>query len=347
MSYVLAAGCSYTDDDFRFWQRKNQSSEEFEGHECETIPVNWIKWPHLFADYVNLPCVNIARSGGDNPGMIDDIFDYIAFNNKKPEYICILLSEWIRQNFLGAQVMLHTGFRLHVLEQTRDGNHNSPYDTWWVETDYDKHKRYMRDLKHGWSARMQRARDSLSFETICGAHTKQEDKIYTSKSSHVRFLQRVHTSTFRRLLHLINYCNENNIKLLIAQGLGVEGVYWYVSVVSQWLKRNGFDNVSPSLKPSLEYMMWAWEKCKDQSEIELFLSNPYFEKLEGEYKKNSSNINLIGWPWLPQIGGYTLCQRSVNKDWTDEKIIEGDGHPNATGHKYLANYFINEYEKMK
>ena len=343
MSYVLASGCSYTDDDFRQWKRKENFS--YDDPDSMVHPIDWVTWPHLFAKHVNLPCVNVAKSGGDNPGMINDIFDYITFNNKKPKFICILLSEWIRQNFIGMSLPLHTCFRTHVIEKTIEGEYTSVYDKWWQETDYDYYKRHLRDLRHGWRSRLHRSRDALGFEMLCGAYTKHEDTIYSDEKEFVRFFQRIHTETFRKLLHLVHYCKQNDIKLIVAQGLGVDIIHYMVHHWCKWIDKEGFENTHPDLKISLKYLQGIWWSCKEHTEANIFWNNPYFELLEEEQK--ADNINFVGWPWLPQIGGYTLCQKSVNKDWTNEKIIEGDGHPNATGHKYLANYFINEYEKMK
>lgn len=343
MSYVLASGCSYTDDDFRQWKKNEDFS--YDDPDSMVHHTNWIKWPHLFAKHVNLPCVNVAKSGGDNPGMINDIFDYIAFKNKKPEFICILLSEWIRQSFIGMSFPIHTGFRQHILEKTLEGNYTSVYNNWWRETDYDYYKRHLRDLKHGWRALFHRSRDQMCFEILCGAYTKHEDIVYTEKKEYVRFFQRIHSETFRKLLHLVHYCKQNNIKLIIAQGLGIEMIQYMMHHVSKWLDKEGYSEVHPDLKVSLKYLQGTWWDCKQHTEADLFWNNPYFGLLEEE--RHADNINFIGWPWLPSIGGYTLCQRSVNKEWTEEKIIENDGHPNEAGQKYLADYFIKEYEKMK
>jgi len=66
------------------------------------------------------------------------------------------------------------------------------------------------------------------------------------------------------------------------------------------------------------------------------LVNQFCEELQ---KYDIDDTNIIGWPFIRDLGGMTFWD--INKDMT---ISEEDSHPNAKGHELIARYF---YENTK
>ena len=56
-------------------------------------------------------------------------------------------------------------------------------------------------------------------------------------------------------------------------------------------------------------------------------------------KYDIDDTNIIGWPFIKDLGGMTFWD--INKDMT---ISKEDSHPNAKGHELIARYF---YENTK
>jgi len=57
---------------------------------------------------------------------------------------------------------------------------------------------------------------------------------------------------------------------------------------------------------------------------------------------------FIGWPILKQIGGYTVIDilNKVDPERKQLRISDEDSHPNAEGHKIIAQEIYNAYKKI-
>jgi hypothetical protein len=57
---------------------------------------------------------------------------------------------------------------------------------------------------------------------------------------------------------------------------------------------------------------------------------------------------FIGWPILKQIGGYTVGNilNKIDPEQKELRISKDDSHPNAEGHKIIAQEIYNAYEKV-
>lgn len=68
------------------------------------------------------------------------------------------------------------------------------------------------------------------------------------------------------------------------------------------------------------------------------LNSEYFDIMD-----ISKDIDLIGWPFLPSLGGYYF-----NKNLSaEERVGNGDAHPNQHGHIKLAEMFNENYKEYK
>jgi hypothetical protein len=52
--------------------------------------------------------------------------------------------------------------------------------------------------------------------------------------------------------------------------------------------------------------------------------------------------NFIGWPIVSDIGGFSFDDKLEDH----HRLSDEDTHPNASGHKLIAEIFYNEYEKI-
>jgi len=73
------------------------------------------------------------------------------------------------------------------------------------------------------------------------------------------------------------------------------------------------------------------------------LTSPYFDYIE-------SNISdrFIGWPLMKEIGGYCIDDILNKKDpkRLEYRISRTDPHPNAAGHKVIAEFLYEQYKEI-
>ena len=77
--------------------------------------------------------------------------------------------------------------------------------------------------------------------------------------------------------------------------------------------------------------------------IKLFFLSSYFDYVE----KNLSE-KFIGWPIMQELGGYSVTNilDKLDPERTQLRISKEDKHPNAEGHKIIAQEIYNAYEKV-
>ena len=73
------------------------------------------------------------------------------------------------------------------------------------------------------------------------------------------------------------------------------------------------------------------------------LSSPYLDYIE-----NNISDKFIGWPLMSEIGGYVINDIVDQGDSTRLKyrISEDDTHPNAAGHKFIAEFLYEQYKEI-
>jgi hypothetical protein len=74
-----------------------------------------------------------------------------------------------------------------------------------------------------------------------------------------------------------------------------------------------------------------------------FLNSPYFD-----YVEENLSDKFIGWPIFLEIGGYDVNNilDKIDPERTQLRISDEDSHPNAEGHKIIAQEIYNAYEKV-
>ena len=97
--------------------------------------------------------------------------------------------------------------------------------------------------------------------------------------------------------------------------------------------------------------------------IECFKGGPDFLKVNDSRRKAASEIirspyldyieknigdKFIGWPIMHEIGGYSI-DNILDKEDPERlkyRISEDDSHPNAAGHKFIADFLYEQYKEI-
>ena len=132
----------------------------------------------------------------------------------------------------------------------------------------------------------------------------------------------------RRIMMLAEYCKAKNIKFICGQGC----THFQFQFLNR-LSEAGFFNAKSHTQHA-EY-------------VKLWTQNPWFGKLESEWKDN-----IIGWPFESLLSGYTFdALRYMGKKpfhWRDDKwnVDEIDLHPNAEAQIIFGDMFYERYQKV-
>jgi len=93
---------------------------------------------------------------------------------------------------------------------------------------------------------------------------------------------------------------------------------------------HGMMNKNPSLNN--EKIKYQYDKEKDKKRVlKCILS----------YDKKINTNKFIGWPIARELGGFTLCSHATpifDKNDKSVRVSDLDDHPNAKGHKIIAEY---------
>ena len=76
---------------------------------------------------------------------------------------------------------------------------------------------------------------------------------------------------------------------------------------------------------------------------EMFACHDYFNYIE-----NNIGDKFIGWPIMREIGGYCVSDILEREDplRTTLRISQDDSHPNAAGHKFMADFLYDKYKEI-
>jgi len=55
---------------------------------------------------------------------------------------------------------------------------------------------------------------------------------------------------------------------------------------------------------------------------------------------------FIGWPIIPQLGGYALQDSDQELAKQENWVSDTDAHPNEKGHRIIANEFLKKYKEV-
>tara|TARA_B100001173_G_C15991073_1_gene549025 strand:+ start:532 stop:1281 length:750 start_codon:yes stop_codon:yes gene_type:complete len=87
-----------------------------------------------------------------------------------------------------------------------------------------------------------------------------------------------------------------------------------------------------------------WYMNHDRSSyISEILKSPYLDYIE-----NNISDKFIGWPAMIELGGYCISDILDKKDPSRSKfrISKTDHHPNAAGHKFMADFLYDKYKEI-
>ena len=89
--------------------------------------------------------------------------------------------------------------------------------------------------------------------------------------------------------------------------------------------------------------IWAPKRYSPRVAASEILKSPYFDYIE-----NNIGDKFIGWPIMHEIGGYSIDNILDKEDPARLKyrISEDDTHPNAAGHKFIAEFLYDKYREI-
>lgn len=252
------------------------------------------KWPDVVAKDLGIKkVVNIGLSGASNNSIFEACYDQII--KAKPDVVCILLTSWYRHTIFNYNFNIY-GLLVHSYLQScaESGSiidrdfHSEWADQWLIDNHAPKLM-----AEYLWH----------QFMTV----------------------DAVVNETLRNIFLFQSFCDQHNIKFIIAQGLDP------VSCEDPYTA-SFFD--SP-----------AGKRARDQN---LRRNNPYAKcAIESNYSHIINDKNLVGWPFFDRIGGTTAVGKFIASDqYWSHVISKKDGHPNAMGHRVIADMFVEGYNSV-
>lgn len=195
MGYILAGGCSYTDQNYRI---DTPDALGLEYLDRQIIP--WDAWPAVIAKRLNKRCVNLGLSAAGNEYIINVLYDYILKAEEPPDEIYVMLSGWDRVNVLNKGLMTYSFL-------------------------------YMSDLKIRLSKLINPTANELAllrkaeyFESD-GKWKTMKDYSFYLMQNHITIDVLIH-NTLMPLYIFCKFCVDQRIKLTIANGIGPWPWYW-------------------------------------------------------------------------------------------------------------------------
>ena len=95
----------------------------------------------------------------------------------------------------------------------------------------------------------------------------------------------------------------------------------------------------------LEESSYGWSQNQYSRRISSneILISPYLDYIE-----NNISDKFIGWPIMSEIGGYCMDDILNKKGPTrlEYRISSYDAHPNAAGHKFIAEFLYEKYKEI-
>ena len=88
---------------------------------------------------------------------------------------------------------------------------------------------------------------------------------------------------------------------------------------------------------------WSKNQYSRRISANEILKSPYLDYIE-----NNIANKFIGWPIMNELGGYSIEDYLNKQDIYREKfrISKSDNHPNAAGHKVIAEFLYDKYKEI-
>lgn len=88
---------------------------------------------------------------------------------------------------------------------------------------------------------------------------------------------------------------------------------------------------------------WSKNQYSRRISANEILKSPYLDYIE-----NNIANKFIGWPIMNELGGYSIEDYLNKQDIYREKfrMSKTDSHPNAVGHKFIADFLYDKYKEI-
>jgi hypothetical protein len=264
--YILASGCSYTDDDF--------TSLLYPDYDT-----SYDKWPSILGEKLELPVKNIARSGVGNDYIFNKTVEDISKNYKNIELVVIGWTEAWR----------------------------------WCVFDYEYHNPMSGLTK----TRKGGVQDYNVMSIPYYKHLFIDNLINQSPYKGSYLYRMCAEDLFSKIIAIQNLCKAFGIKLIMSTLCGC-------------FNRNGMK----TLYAALGMDPTKHDYSVDSTAIALMQCKNFYDV---------DKSTIIGWPFVDLLGGFEFNFGILLEHL---RIGEGDGHPNKKGHKLIADYYYEHYQKI-
>jgi hypothetical protein len=139
---LLAAGCSFTDPNFRSLDASLKESEKG----------GWPMWPEIIAKRLNFKSINMGKYGAGNDYIFNQVVDQLHIQ-KNIKLVIVMWSGWDRFNYMGKLVTPIPYFLLNNLKELepikevlKDHSNLSDYDNTFFNMDQDAALKYSKNL---------------------------------------------------------------------------------------------------------------------------------------------------------------------------------------------------------
>jgi len=316
---LIAIGCSFTRDILSF---SHVSRGVFENSSRGVFKpgYDFPVWPTLLADKLDMDCLNLGRGGMGN--------DYIS-----AKLVDTVLSE--KKEDIGLVVLMWSG---------------------WQRIDYQ-------DIDGVWEKMVRRGdawNNNLKYNNAHNATTKSLRYFLMSqmllKDIPYLMIQGVDVQ-YKLAAEQGDASAQYNLGVMYKDGEGVPQDYktavkWYRIAAEQgnasaqtllgamYGKGQG---VIQDYKTAVKWYRLAADQGNVTAELkwpQIFLNSKIFDEIDEK--------KFIGWPIMREIGGYNVIDMldKLDPERTQLRISKEDHHPNAEGHKIIAQEIYNAYEKV-
>ena len=270
------------------------------------------KWPDIVSNYFNLNLINLGLGGRGNSYMLNTLTDTLYEENHNISAVMILWSGQDRIN-----VFTNTGARTWNL--TSALSYQDQFELIKNSKNYKHMKRHYHNIIN---TQFDHSADA-NWEII------RTDGKYVPEE----FLRTVYQAQ--------KICDINNVPMICMCGFAPFGKHVFSKARLEAINKSEYLNLDVMIQSySNKDMEKKWTKY-----LQTFLECKYYDWIE-------DNVNFLGFPIYPELGGWdtdtgVFKDRQLRREGKSPyRVSPDDAHPNAEGHKVIANEFIKAYKEI-
>jgi len=352
---LIAIGCSFTRDILSF---SHVSRGVFENSSRGVFKpgYDFPVWPTLLADKLDMDCLNLGRGGMGNDYISAKLVDTVLSEKKEDIGLVVLMwSGWQRIDYQDID-----GVWEKMVRRGDAWNNNLKYN--------NAHNATTKSLRYFLMSQM--LLKDIPYLMIQGvdvqyklaaeqgiAYAQYNLGLMYENGDGVSQDYKTAVKWYRLSAEQGNASAQTSLGVMYANGKGVLQDYktalkWWRLSAEQgdaraqmklgWMYADG-QGVLQDYKTAVKWWRLSAEQGYVTAELkwpQIFLNSKIFDEIDEK--------KFIGWPIMREIGGYNVIDMldKLDPERTQLRISKEDHHPNAEGHKIIAQEIYNAYEKV-